>query len=221
MNTVEPLMPRAERQFRTHERSEERTLPIHRKVVEQIDIRELIRKLWRQKYVIIATMVVLTVLAALVIWNLTPRFSASAFVMIEPREAQVVDIQAVLSGLPADAENIESQMQVIQSRKLAAKTIDKLQLDRDPEFNSSLQPPSVLSQLMNWRSYMPYLPDSVRELLFSAATVDSSVVLSEEEAAERLQSRMIDNFLSKLSVSAEGRSRVIRITFQSQRPRTL
>lgn len=220
MNTVEPLAPRAERQFRTHERSEERALPLHRRAVEQIDIRELIRKLWRQKYVIVATTVVITVLAALVIWNLTPRFTASAYVMIEPRESQVVDIRAVLSGLPADASNIESQIQVIRSRNLAAKTIEKLQLDRDPEFNASLQPPSVLSQLTNWRSYMDYLPNSVRETLFGKATEESEVVLSEEEEAERLQSSLIDSFLGKLKVSPEGSSRVIRITFESQRART-
>lgn len=220
MNTVEPLVPRAERQFRAHERSEERTLPFHRRAVEQIDIRELIRKLWRQKYVIIATTVVITVLAALVIWNITPRYTASAYVMIEPREAQVVDIQAVLSGLPADASNIESQIQVIRSRKLAGKTIEKLQLDRDPEFNASLQPPSVLSQMMNWRSYVAYLPDSVRETLFGKETDEPEVVLSEEEEAERLQARLIDSFLGKLKVSPEGNSRVIRITFESQRPRT-
>jgi exopolysaccharide transport family protein len=213
-------VPRAERPFRTHERSEERTLPVHRRVVDQIDIRELIRKLWRQKYVIIATTVVITVLAALVIWNITPRFTASAFVMIEPRESQVVNIEAVLSGLPADAENIESQIQVIRSRKLAAKTIEKLQLDRDPEFNASLQPPSVLSQLLNWRSYLAYLPDGVRETLFSPATEETKVVLSEEEEAERLLARLIDGFLGKLKVTPEGRSRVIRITFESQRART-
>ncbi|MGF1607962.1 MAG: GumC family protein [Kiloniellales bacterium] len=193
---------------------------MHRRAVEQIDIRELIRKLWRQKYVIVATTVVITVLAALVIWNLTPRFTASAYVMIEPRESQVVDIRAVLSGLPADASNIESQIQVIRSRNLAAKTIEKLQLDRDPEFNASLQPPSVLSQLTNWRSYMDYLPNSVRETLFGKATEESEVVLSEEEEAERLQSSLIDSFLGKLKVSPEGSSRVIRITFESQRART-
>ena len=37
-------------------------------------------------------------------------------------------------------ETVQSEVQVIQSRNLAAKTIAKLGLDKDPEFNAALRP---------------------------------------------------------------------------------
>ena len=75
--------------------------------------------------------------------------------MISERESQVVDVEAVISGLAGDAATIESEIQVIKSRGLAEKTIRALKLDQDPEFNSALRPPSLMAKLLNPRSYLP------------------------------------------------------------------
>ena len=220
MHTIEQISPRPERPVRTPERQEERPGAAVLRKVDQIDIREIVRTLWRRKSIIALAATMIVVVAALFIWNITPRYTASAFVMIEPRESRVVDVQAVLSGLPGDAETIESEIQVIRSRKLAEKTIAKLQLDRDPEFNASLRLPSTFDRLLDWRGYFDYLPQSWRAAIFKQAPEEQAVVLSEAEEAARLQARLIDAFLKKLSIKPEGRSRVIRITFNSERPRT-
>ena len=80
------------------------------------DLRELLRKLWRRKLAVLGTAVTLTTLAIIVVFQLTPRYTASAAVMIEPRETQVVDIEAVMSGLPRDLATIQSEVEVIRSR---------------------------------------------------------------------------------------------------------
>lgn len=220
MHTIEQISPRPERPVRTPERQEERPGAAALRKVDQIDLREIVRTLWRRKSVIALAATMVIVVAALFIWNITPRYTASAFVMIEPRESRVVDVQAVLSGLPGDAETIESEIQVIRSRKLAEKTIAKLQLDRDPEFNASLRLPGTFDKLFDWRGYFDYLPQSWRDMVFPQKSEEQAVVLSESEEAARLQARLIDSFLKKLSIKPEGRSRVIRITFESERPRT-
>jgi uncharacterized protein involved in exopolysaccharide biosynthesis len=88
---------------------------------DAIDLRELGRRLWRRKGTIFGTAVTLSVLALLVIWQITPRYAADTYIMIEPRQQQVVDFTAVLSGLPADFETIESELEVIRSRGLMAR----------------------------------------------------------------------------------------------------
>jgi len=220
MHTIEQISPRPERPVRTPEKQEERPAAAALRKVDQIDIREIIRTLWRRKSIIALAATMVIVVAALFIWNITPRYTASAYVMIEPRESQVVDVQAVLSGLPGDAETIESEIQVIRSRKLAQKTIAKLQLDRDPEFNASLRLPGTFDKLLDWRGYFDYLPQSWRDAIFAPGSEEQAVVLSETEEAARLEARLIDSFLKKLTIKPEGRSRVIRITFSSERPRT-
>ena len=65
---------------------------------------------------------------------------ATAELMIDPRQERVVELQQVLPDLPADGRRrVDTEVEVLKSRALAEKVTDRLALDRDPEFNSSLR----------------------------------------------------------------------------------
>ena len=101
----------------------------------QINFREYLQVLARRKKVIIATVAIIMVLAFLLVSSLTPRYTAFSLVEINPRQTQVVDFDAVLAGLPANNETIETEIKIIASRKIARRAITRLELSRDPEFN--------------------------------------------------------------------------------------
>ena len=85
--------------------------------------------------------------------------------MVDPRENQAVNLEAVLSGLPADQETIESEIQVLRSRGLAERVVKKLKLFEDPEFNGRLKPPTFRSKLKDALSLKNLLPDGLLERL--------------------------------------------------------
>jgi exopolysaccharide transport family protein len=198
----------------------------------EVDLPEVLRKLWRRKKVIVGVTVVLTVIAALVILQITNLYTAESMVMINDRQTQVVDMEAVVSGLIGDAETIESEIQVIASRGIAERTVDVLRLREDPEFNASLRPPSAIKALLDPRSWIPedWLgvvgaegPGGGALHPGRAAGIGDQlleVALGAEEEIERQRARIVDTFLGKLEVSSVGRSRVIRIAFTSENPRT-
>ena len=66
-----------------------------------MDLREIWQKLLRGKRVILLTMLVGSALGYLVIKQLTPTYTASSSIMLETRQQQVVEAEAVLSG-PVD-----------------------------------------------------------------------------------------------------------------------
>ena len=113
----------------------------------EIELGPLLRSFWRRKWLVIATIFLVTLLATVVAFQLTPRYSAVAKILVGTPEANVVDIEAVLSGLGSDQAAIESEVQVLASRNLAGKVTDGLDLHLDPEFNARLRPPSFLSIL--------------------------------------------------------------------------
>lgn len=180
----------------------------------EVDLREVLRKLWRRKGVIIGVTVVLTVIAALLILQITKLYTAESMVMINYRETQVVDVDAVVSGLIGDAETIESETQVVKSRGVAEKTVDALRLQEDPEFNAALRPPSAIKTLLDARSSIP------ADWLGVVGAEGPGGGVSAEAEVERERARIVDTFLGKLEVSPVGRSRVIRIAFTSENPRT-
>ena len=171
----------------------------------EIDLRAIFGTLWRRRWVIGGCVLLITAAALLVVFQLTPRYTASAQVLIDPRERKVADVEAVLSGLSSDASTIESQIQVIRSRMLAERVIDQLGLERDPEFNAALRQPGWTSSFRSW----------VKGLLPGEAVEETA-----EQRQERERSEVVDVYLEDLAVSQVGRrSFVIDISFTSENPR--
>ena len=120
----------------------------------EVDLQEVLRKVWRRKALIVGVTIVLTVIAALIIFQITTLYTAHSMVMINDRHTQFVDVEAVVSRLAGDAETIESETEVIKSRGIAAKTVDALHLQEDPEFNGALRPPNIVKALLDPRSWI-------------------------------------------------------------------
>ncbi len=211
--------------------------------VPDIDLNEYLRILWRQKRVILAVVIAIMALAIVILSSLTPRYTATVFVEINSRQSQVVDFEAVLSGLPADSETIQTEIRIIQSRKIAERTIARLELNRTPEFNSALRPIGLIASwqqsIAAWLTSLAgntegdglareeQVEDAQRggiaKLVLTLASILSPSrddALSQEGAIKRENDRTIDNFLEKLAVAPEGRSRIVRISFESEGPET-
>jgi uncharacterized protein involved in exopolysaccharide biosynthesis/Mrp family chromosome partitioning ATPase len=139
---------------------------------------------------------VVIAIAVFVALLLPTRYSSSSVVMIDPRKNTVADLSAVLSALPTDPASLQNQIQILQSRNLAAEVIAKLGLYDDPEFNAARQPPGLLSAL------------NPRRWLASGDAPDQS----------GRRDAIIDAFLSHLSADALGLSTTITVTFTSRDP---
>ena len=173
-------------------------------------MRDIVRILWRQKQVIIGTVFVLTLLALVVVELLPPLYTATSTVTLNATEMNVVDIPAVLAGLRDDVSLVPTEAAMIQSRDLAAKIIVQLNLDKNPEFNVALQPPTWLSSL----NPMNLIPSNWLALMLGPPPV-----LTPAQIAELQRSSTIDVFLSDLVVTAVSGSRAVTITFTSQNAR--
>jgi polysaccharide biosynthesis transport protein len=163
------------------------------------DLRALYRMLMARRWTILGTIVVCMTLAGIVVLQLTPVYSASTLIMVGQRENKVLDPEAVIGGLTADAATIENQIQILRSWTLAERVVAKMNLTRDPEFNSRGAKRSLLSRLnpMNWFSGNDKkMPAGVA----AKTTVDPAI---------------LKTFGSKLTVAAVGRSSVIKLTFES------
>ncbi|MFN4090600.1 MAG: GumC family protein [Alphaproteobacteria bacterium] len=186
------------------------------------DVRLLLRRLARRRWSILGLTLLFTALAAIVVLQLEPVYRATTHVMIEARQSRVANVEEVLSGLSGERETIESELRVIASRALAEKAIARLGLADDPEFNRDLAPRSALLAALDprgwidaerWAEWQALLPPDLSAML----GVRDPQALPEEKRLEHERARVVDLFLDRLSVGAEGRSRVIAIGFSSGR----
>ncbi len=107
---------------------------------DALDLREMMRTVWRNRRVVALLTFVQLMLAVWYVASATPYYSATAKVMLDTSEEKVIDLQSVVGGLSSDYEMINTQIEVMQSRNLLDRVVAKLELEKDPEFNPDLLP---------------------------------------------------------------------------------
>jgi succinoglycan biosynthesis transport protein ExoP len=95
---------------------------------------EYLRLAKRRWLVIVGTSAVLTAVAVAVVWHMPTRFRAEAVMLLDTRTAQVSDIGTATPDRPFDATVVRGEIEVLKSRTLAERVVQKLHLADVPEF---------------------------------------------------------------------------------------
>ncbi|MFN8060146.1 MAG: polysaccharide biosynthesis tyrosine autokinase [Vicinamibacterales bacterium] len=139
------------------------------------------------------------VLAALVyVFTATPLYEARAQLLIQVETPEVIQFRDSQDREQLTTDDYQTQYAILHSRSLARRTIDSLQLWEHPEFR--VEGSSRLGQWLG-RDTVP-------------ATKDAAP--GPEETGS--QTRVINNFLAKLSVEPVTNSRLVDVKFRSREP---
>ncbi|MFK5947856.1 MAG: polysaccharide biosynthesis tyrosine autokinase [Methylococcales bacterium] len=177
---------------------------------EEVSFGEILHTLFIRKRLIITVTLLISILAILVIFQLTPRYKASTQLLIGTN-SKVVDIQAVLTSDLMGDSAILGEMEVIKSRSLAKKVVESLHLDGVEEFNPVLKEASALA-FLNPNTWLS------EEFKQSIGLKKVEIEKTEEQKALALLSKMTNAFLSKLKVSQIKRSQVVTLEIESESP---
>lgn len=160
---------------------------------------------FRRRFRLFAAVAVV-VFAAVVLFTLqqTPRYTATAQVMLDVRKEQVTDMSAVLSGLPADSSVVDTEVEVLKSRSLAGRVVKDLKLEEDPYFNP------YLAQAKGAKAWFSSLKKAAAP---TTATPTDPIEL------QRRRERVVDNVLGGLKVRRTGITYLISIDYTHTDPR--
>lgn len=170
-----------------------------------MDLGSLIRVLHRRMWTLLSAGILVFLAVVLVTLQLTPRYTATAQVAIEVRQSQIVDFEAVMSGLPPDSAAVDTEVEILRSRQLAGAVVDRLNLTDFPEFNARLRDPGLLDQIKNT------LRGLVSALVPPAPAVGDDTGDAEREA-------VVAALLDATSVRRAGLTYVINIVATSETP---
>lgn len=100
-------------------------------------VREILLILRRHIWVIVSTMAIVIAAAVLFVQLVTPRYTATATVLIDPQRSKAVDTdnrQPTITSTASDDSMINSQVLLLQSVSVLQRVVNKLDLAHDPEF---------------------------------------------------------------------------------------
>jgi succinoglycan biosynthesis transport protein ExoP len=160
---------------------------------ETIDFVRLSRALVRRKWWIVGPTLASLALALVFVMTASPRYTGVAKVLLENQESYFTRPDKATAEPEAnfDPEGVQSQAETVSTTELARQAVDKLGLAERDEFNPK---PSA----------------SPLAILFP--------ILSGGRAAGAGQERVVDAFLSRLTVFPVPKSRVLQIEFVSSDP---
>ena len=183
-----------------------------------VDLRGLLLTLWRGRWIILICVLLAGVLGVLAVSQLTPRYKASAKVMFDIQQANVVNIEEVLTDQQFDSSRLEDQVEVLRSTNLIERVIDVLDLAQHPEFNVRLRPQqeSLIDRARDAVSFPPEILDILKNV---GIIKPDPPVVNDEEQNRRDRLQVINNVLAGLSLKPVGKSRVIEVSFTSGSPR--
>jgi capsular exopolysaccharide synthesis family protein len=175
-------------------------------------IGDLFQVFWRRKALLMGAIAFITGLAALIAFQIPPEYSASARLMIHPVKPDGVPARlggAAASLLGDQRSALYGEIEVMRSDRLIEKTMARLGLADDPEFN-----PSLRSGVFAALSTLP----PVQWLMDALGPADG---LSEagQRQDQRIDSEIIENVRERLNVRPPGLSNVVQIEFDSRDPR--
>ena len=140
-----------------------------------LNVLELANLLWRRKIAIAAAALLGATLAVTVGKSLTPRYTATAQLYVDPRELQLVDRELTPRAQDVSGMSmvVESQARLITSSSLLLKVIQQAGLDKDPEFGGGGDGKSLMSSLLGLIGLQPRAPSAAENKEVQLAALEA------------------------------------------------
>ncbi|MES2300355.1 MAG: polysaccharide biosynthesis tyrosine autokinase [Pseudomonadota bacterium] len=99
------------------------------------DFVEYWRSITKRKWAILAFGASVAMLAAAIVFVLTPIYKSTTTLLIDANKSKVVSIDSVYSGFSDNHDFFQTQVEILKSNEIALRTINKLKLWEVPEFD--------------------------------------------------------------------------------------
>ena len=168
---------------------------------DEVDLAKYYRIIFAHKWSVMGFSLFVTLLTLLFVSSMDLIYEAKLTILIESEEENIVAIDEVY-GIPGSIKQyFETQNLILQSRNLAEKVIDKLNLSIHPDFDPALQKPGIVKRFFSW------LP--------VGTSTDEVRVLPDYV----IRNSIVGKFKRNLKVAPVPNSQLINISFESKDPK--
>lgn len=190
------------------ERSSRKPVRMENAENDQIDPGQILRTLWRGKWVILLASAVMVLLAGYYAFvSAVPLYSAKTTIVLKQSGPQLVDFASVVTDLTGASDEVGTQIEILRSRNLAAKVVRTLDLVADPEFNPALRAPSLQQVVL----------DRIKSGILPMLGVPAVPVDAPSEARQREQT--VTNLIDAVTVQSVSGALVFAVTAVTGAPR--
>jgi capsular exopolysaccharide synthesis family protein len=174
-----------------------------------IDLGRLLRAVLRHKWGILGFAFAITLVSGLFVYSMEPVYSASASIVLESQQANVVNVEEIYTYDTYDYNYSQTQYEILKSRSLAERVVRRLQLHRHPHFAKDESDDSEES---------PWYAIDLKALL-PAREKEPPIQYTQEELDEMAIQNLTGAIAGGLQISPVEYSYVVYLSYESTDPR--
>jgi len=174
------------------------------------DFLETFRRLWRRRGTILLCMIASAAVSFVAVKLMPVNYLAEARVLVGVPTPRALSVESIINDVNPDAERVQNEGFILQSRELAKTVSDRLHLTGDSEFNAELRPKSA------WGESLRRIFDVERYLPASWRSNGGNDHFATPE--DRIVNRVIDILLKNVSATTLGRSHVLSVQAEAHEP---
>ncbi|MFZ6848616.1 GumC family protein [Undibacterium sp. RuRC25W] len=163
---------------------------------EKLDFVEYWKSITKRKWSILGFGVVIAMLAAVIVFIITPVYRSSVTLLIDATKSKVVQIDEVYSGFSENHDYFITQVEILKSPDIALKTISKLKLWENPEFDPRKKQDTLLSKFLIALEYSTNIPKKWDD--------------------QSLARAVLPKFNQRLSIEPVRLSLLVKVNFESE-----
>ncbi len=114
---------------------------------ETLDLVEYWRSITKRKWSILGLVLLVCLITTLVVYSMRPTYRSTSTILIEQSKSKVVSIEEVYNAMGGNREYYQTQVEILKSRELARKVVERLKLTTHPDFDPRQQDTSVRDYL--------------------------------------------------------------------------
>jgi len=172
-------------------------------------VQTILRYIWR----ILGLTFFLTLLTALLVFSTSPTYTANVSLLIEAEQANILSIEEVYGLDSSRKEYFETQYEILRSRRIAERVVEKLSLHENYYFdsdvakaNKSIFKRSIENVKSTIKSALPFLPQ------------EEDVQLSDEEILQGKKAYATRLLMERTSVKPVRNTQVVEVFVDSPNP---
>jgi len=184
---------------------------------EQIDLRDYLRVLLKRRWLIFTIFMIVVLTVAIHTFSATPIYQATARIVIEKENPNVVSIQEVMAVDATGSDYYQTQYKIIESRTVAREVIKRLDLENSLEF---FPPPKddIISNAKQWvRDIITFWKDWVESIIRTELTEEAEV--TDEAGDFTPDSNLVSAFIGRINVQPIRNSRLVDINMEANDPK--
>jgi succinoglycan biosynthesis transport protein ExoP len=160
--------------------------------------------LWR----ILSLAIAISILTALLVSSITPQYTATATILIEAEQAKVLSIEEVYGLDSSRAEYFQTQYEILKSRQIAEKVVEKLKLYQYQSYEPENQPAFLKNSMGSIKETLienlPFLPQN------------EVTIQTEEQLLAAKKRATVVHFMDRFQVKPVTKTQLVMLTYEDE-----